>query len=55
MTLSAHQITVYNGASVYYQGPVATGAPVTPTPTGNYFIRVLQQAPDPKTVYEPFV
>ena len=40
VSLSAHQITVYNGASVYYQGPVATGAPATPTPTGNYFIRV---------------
>jgi lipoprotein-anchoring transpeptidase ErfK/SrfK len=54
VTLSAHQITVYNGASVYYQGPVAIGAPGTPTPTGNYFIRVLQQAPDPNTVYGPF-
>jgi lipoprotein-anchoring transpeptidase ErfK/SrfK len=34
--------------------PVATGAPATPTPTGSYFIRVLQQAPDPNTVYGPF-
>ena len=54
VTLAAHQITVYNGASVFYQGPVATGAPATPTPTGDYFIRVLQQAPDPNTVYGPF-
>jgi lipoprotein-anchoring transpeptidase ErfK/SrfK len=54
VSVSAHQITVYNGASVLYQGPVATGAPATPTPTGNYFIRVLQQAPDPNTVYGPF-
>jgi lipoprotein-anchoring transpeptidase ErfK/SrfK len=54
VSVSAHQITVYHGASVLYQGPVATGAPSTPTPTGNYFIRVLQQAPDPNTVYGPF-
>ena len=46
--LSLHQITVFNGAAVFYQGPVAIGAPATPTPTGNYFIRVLQQAPDPE-------
>jgi lipoprotein-anchoring transpeptidase ErfK/SrfK len=52
--LSLHQITVFNGAAVFYQGPVAIGAPATPTPTGNYFIRVLQQAPDPNTVYGPF-
>ncbi len=54
VSLSAHQITVYNGANVFYQGPVAVGAPATPTPTGSYFIRVLQQAPDPNTVYGPY-
>jgi lipoprotein-anchoring transpeptidase ErfK/SrfK len=54
VSLSAHQITVFHGASVLYQGPVAIGAPGTPTPTGSYFIRVLQQAPDPNTVYGPF-
>jgi lipoprotein-anchoring transpeptidase ErfK/SrfK len=54
VTLSAHQITVFDGPGVYYQGPVAIGAPGTPTPTGNYFIRVLQKAPDPNTVYGPF-
>ncbi|HZP31238.1 MAG TPA: L,D-transpeptidase [Acidimicrobiia bacterium] len=54
VSLSAHQITVYDGAAVFYQGPVATGAPATPTPTGHYFIRVLQQAPDPNTVYGPY-
>jgi lipoprotein-anchoring transpeptidase ErfK/SrfK len=52
--LSQHQITVFNGAAVFYQGPVAIGAPATPTPTGSYFIRVLQQAPDPNTVYGPY-
>jgi lipoprotein-anchoring transpeptidase ErfK/SrfK len=54
VTLAAHQITVFNGANVVYQGPVASGAPATPTPTGHYFIRVLQQAPDPHTVYGPY-
>jgi lipoprotein-anchoring transpeptidase ErfK/SrfK len=54
VSLAAHQITVFHGPDVFYQGPVAIGAPATPTPTGTYFIRVLQQAPDPNTVYGPY-
>ena len=46
-----------------YTGPVAVGAtdpPLpdvgkpTPTPTGEYYLRVLLQAPDPNTVYGPY-
>ena len=54
VSLSALQITVSDRATVLYQGPVAIGAPDTPTPTGNYFIRVLQQPPDPDSPYGPF-
>ncbi len=54
VSVGAHHITVFQGAGVVYEGPVATGAPETPTPTGHYFIRVLIQAPDPNTVYGPF-
>ena len=52
-----------NGADVIYTGPVAIGAtdpPLpdvgkpTPTPTGEYYLRVLLQAPDPNTVYGPY-
>ncbi len=61
--LGAHTITVNNGANVIYTGPVATGAtdpPLpdvgkpTPTPTGEYYLRVLLQAPDPTQVYGPY-
>jgi lipoprotein-anchoring transpeptidase ErfK/SrfK len=63
VALGAHTITVTNANSVVYTGPVAVGAtnpPLpdvgkpTPTPTGEYYLRILLQAPDPNTVYGPF-
>jgi lipoprotein-anchoring transpeptidase ErfK/SrfK len=63
VALGAHTITVHKGAAVIYTGPVAVGAtdpPLpdvgkpTPTPTGEYYLRVLLQAPDPNTVYGPY-
>ena len=54
VSLSAHTITVTNATSVVYTGPVAVGAPDTPTPTGNYYLYVLLQAPDPTTAYGPY-
>ena len=52
--VAAHQITVFNATQVVYQGPVAVGAPATPTPPGLYYTRVLLQTPDPGSVYGPF-
>jgi lipoprotein-anchoring transpeptidase ErfK/SrfK len=64
VSLGAHTITVHNGNAVVYNGPVAVGAtdpPLpdvghpTPTPTGEYYLRVLLQSPpgsDP--VYGPY-
>jgi lipoprotein-anchoring transpeptidase ErfK/SrfK len=52
--VAAHQITVFDGTQVVYQGPVAVGAPATPTPPGLYYTRVLLQTPDPNSVYGPF-
>ena len=52
--IAAHQITVFNGTQVFYQGPVADGAPQTPTPPGLFYTRVLLQTPDPSSVYGPF-
>jgi lipoprotein-anchoring transpeptidase ErfK/SrfK len=49
-----HQITVYKGAQIAYQGPVAVGAPATPTPTGLYYLRVLLRSPDPNSAYGPY-
>jgi lipoprotein-anchoring transpeptidase ErfK/SrfK len=52
--VAAHQITVFDATQVFYQGPVAVGAPATPTPPGLYYTRVLLQTPDPRSVYGPF-
>jgi lipoprotein-anchoring transpeptidase ErfK/SrfK len=61
--LSKHTITVNDGDRVIYTGPIAIGATdpplpdvghATPTPTGEYYLRVLLQAPDPDTVYGPY-
>jgi lipoprotein-anchoring transpeptidase ErfK/SrfK len=54
VSLGAHTITVSNGDSVVYTGPVAVGAPETPTPTGNFYLYVLLQSPDPSGPYGPF-
>jgi hypothetical protein len=52
--VAAHQITAFNATQVIYQGPVAVGAPATPTPPGQYYTRVLLQTPDPSSSYGPF-
>jgi lipoprotein-anchoring transpeptidase ErfK/SrfK len=54
VSLGAHTITVTNAHDVIYTGPVAVGAPDTPTPTGNYYLYVLLQAPDPSGPYGPY-
>ncbi len=54
VSLGAHTISVTNGNSPIYQGPVATGLPATPTPTGHYYLRVLIKAINPNTVYGPY-
>ena len=54
VSLGAHTITVTNAREVMYSGPVAIGAPDTPTPTGNYYLYVLLQAPDPSGPYGPY-
>jgi lipoprotein-anchoring transpeptidase ErfK/SrfK len=54
VSLAAHRVTVFDGTAVLYQGPVATGAPATPTPAGSYSIRVLLQSSSPASVYGPY-
>jgi lipoprotein-anchoring transpeptidase ErfK/SrfK len=54
VALGAHQLTVFNHDAVLLQDTVADGAPVTPTPVGTYYLRVLLKAPDPTTVYGPY-
>jgi len=52
--LGTHRIAVFDRGAVVYTGPVADGAPSTPTPVGHYYVRVLIKAPDPNTVYGPY-
>ncbi|HEX5266887.1 MAG TPA: L,D-transpeptidase, partial [Acidimicrobiales bacterium] len=54
VSVAAHLILIHRGADLVYQGPVATGAPATPTPLGDYYIRVLLRSSDPTSVYGPF-
>jgi len=54
ISLGAHLILVHRGAVLVYQGPVATGAPATPTPVGDYFIRVLLRSTDPASPFGPY-
>jgi lipoprotein-anchoring transpeptidase ErfK/SrfK len=54
VALGAHTITVTKAHDVVYTGPVAVGAPDTPTPTGTYYLYVLLQAPDPGGPYGPY-
>jgi lipoprotein-anchoring transpeptidase ErfK/SrfK len=54
VSLHDHKITVSRGNDLIYTGAVAVGAPATPTPVGEYYLRVLVQAIDPTTVYGPY-
>lgn len=52
--LGARRITVTEGDRTVYEGPVAIGKPATPTPVGEYFVRVKIKAINPNTVYGPY-
>ena len=54
ISVGAHLILIHRGAQLVYQGPVATGAPATPTPLGDYFIRVLLHSTDRASPYGPY-
>ena len=52
--LSDHDLKVFQGDKLYMEDTVAVGAADTPTPVGEFYIRVLLQPPDPNTVYGPY-
>ena len=52
--LAAHKITVTKEDQTIYTGTVAIGKPSTPTPTGNYYLRILIKTIDPSSVYGPY-
>lgn len=54
VSLHLHRIEVLRFGHVIYTGPVATGAPTTPTPTGEFYLRVLLHTTDPSSPYGPY-
>ncbi len=52
----ARRLTVYRGSSdeVLFQSSVATGAPKTPTPLGDFFIDIVVKLTNTKGAYGPF-
>jgi len=54
VSIGTHTINVLDGGRIIYSGPVATGAPTTPTPAGEYYIRVLLRPTEPNSVYGPY-
>jgi lipoprotein-anchoring transpeptidase ErfK/SrfK len=52
--LSEHSLKVFNGDKLFLEDTFAIGAADTPTPIGQFYIRVLLQPPDQNTVYGPY-
>ncbi|MDP8976734.1 MAG: L,D-transpeptidase [Actinomycetota bacterium] len=52
--LSAHRITVMEGANVFLTEPIGVGKNNTPTPGGVYYVKELLRPPSPNGPYGPF-
>lgn len=51
--LSTNQLLLYDKSKLVLRAPAGVGTPQYPTPTGNYFVALLAQSPNPG--YGPFV
>jgi lipoprotein-anchoring transpeptidase ErfK/SrfK len=54
VNLSQHKLQALDAGKVFLEDTVAVGKASTPTPVGEFYIRVLLKAPDPTTVYGPY-
>ncbi|HZT92419.1 MAG TPA: L,D-transpeptidase [Gaiellaceae bacterium] len=54
VSLSRHELTVYDGSRVVHREPAGVGRSVLPTPTGTYYIVDLLAQPDPYGMYGPY-
>jgi len=52
--LGAFKLTVFHRGDVVYQGPIAVGMPLSPTPTGEYYIRVVLKATGSPSAFGPY-
>jgi lipoprotein-anchoring transpeptidase ErfK/SrfK len=56
VSIGAKTLTVYSGTSdqAVFQASVATGAPRTPTPTGDFYVDIVVETGRPAGVYGPY-
>jgi lipoprotein-anchoring transpeptidase ErfK/SrfK len=54
VSLRACRMTVFKKGKVLWEGPVAVGAPASPTLEGRYSLRMILRAPGPQTPYGPY-
>jgi len=54
VSIGEHRITVTRETDVVYEGTIAVGKPETPTPQGEFYLRILIQSIDPSSVYGPY-
>lgn len=54
VSLSQHELTLYENNVPTFSTPVATGAPDSPTPTGSFFVAFIVKLTDPDNVYGPY-
>jgi lipoprotein-anchoring transpeptidase ErfK/SrfK len=54
VSLRACRMTVFKRGKVLWAGPVAVGAPASPTLEGRYSLRMIVKAPSPQTSYGPY-
>jgi len=54
--IGASLLTVFHRGDVIYQGPIAVGMPLSPTATGDYYVRVVLKAPaGAPSAYGPYI
>ena len=54
VSLSARKLTLYHDNAPVFSSSVAPGAPVSPTPTGSFFVAYIVKLTDPGNVYGPY-
>jgi lipoprotein-anchoring transpeptidase ErfK/SrfK len=54
VSLGEHRIRVTRETEVVYEGTIAIGKPSTPTPLGEFYLRILIQSIEPDSVYGPY-
>ncbi len=54
VSLTRHQLLLYDAGRLVYRTRAAVGAPATPTPRGTFFLTALLRQPQPGGAYGPY-